>query len=826
VGAEDDEDEGEHQCYLQRPPQQTAPVTHHWAFDTETYTDAVTGQHVANEVAVQSLNLEEPPLSFGSLPAFVTWLLAEQETWRPLKECPVFWAHNLGGYDGHLLLEALEAAPVLVEYQAVYRGARLLGLHVTQPLELWFRDSWCHVGAPLSAFPRIFQLPEARKGTFPYRFNHPDREDYVGALPALEWFGRAEDMTKERWSTLVAWHAAEQARDPPVTWSLQAERRAYCLNDAQLLARGLRKYETALWQALRLSPLRQLTAAAVAMRAYRACFLPERLLLRLPLETQELVRQAYYGGRTEAFFGRYRFVPGVTEGHVEDVVSMYPAMMLQRAFPVGAPVTDLTPRPGEAWRSVRGVACVDVDPPLDLWLPVLPERRLERLLFDLRPKRQQVYCTVELAAAVARGYRVTRVHWSVHWSTWSTAPFREYVLFFFLLKLLTSAPPASLPERQRVWNDTLARLVGPDDEPWDPARLHQLVVAWDEGLRALPSPADAFVAFWRDEPALRTVAKLALNSLYGKFGEGAHDEVQVIRDDLGFEQLFFDPARHVKHMRVLGNGGVEVVSRCAELVGTHRTRQPHVNVPLAAHVTAYARLHLLERLEELGPERVLYCDTDSVYYAWPVSEPRPPDHSHLGAFQHELPPGASLVDTFVAAGPKMYACCVAYPMGQRVEKVRCKGFPSTQGVLAHLHRERMEAAWDAWEAQAPSPLRTVVSFPTFVKNRQTHQLHSRTLTRTMRLTLTKRQVYVDAAGHLATRPWFHVDGPDDPETACSAGLGSGPWSGHATAAEAAAARAEAQYDDYQAEVQLEQALQEDQHDEDVLEVLEDLLEDP
>ena len=71
------------------------------------------------------------------------------------------------------------------------------------------------------------------------------------------------------------------------------------------------------------------------------------------------------------------------------------------------------------------------------------------------------------------------------------------------------------------------------------------------------------------------------------------------------------------------------------------------SVAVAAHVTAQARLHLFSFLEKLG-NRVLYCDTDSVFYRQSPNDPRIESGNFLGQMTNELDawPG-SYIEEFV-----------------------------------------------------------------------------------------------------------------------------------------------------------------------------------
>lgn len=105
------------------------------------------------------------------------------------------------------------------------------------------------------------------------------------------------------------------------------------------------------------------------------------------------------------------------------------------------------------------------------------------------------------------------------------------------------------------------------------------------------------------------IAKLFLNSLYGKFGQSARGWVYSDEDEeppngeLFWYVAAFDNPDIVKHRSLFG--------RVQKLI---REGESYNSCPaIAAHVTAYARMYLWEIIQRAGPNNVLYCDTDSVF---------------------------------------------------------------------------------------------------------------------------------------------------------------------------------------------------------------------
>ena len=57
-----------------------------------------------------------------------------------------------------------------------------------------------------------------------------------------------------------------------------------------------------------------------------------------------------------------------------------------------------------------GVAKVDITPPKDLYVPVLPDNSDGKLLFHLNKLENKTFSSVELKYALERGYTINKIH--------------------------------------------------------------------------------------------------------------------------------------------------------------------------------------------------------------------------------------------------------------------------------------------------------------------------------------------------------------------------------------------------------------------------------
>ena len=170
-------------------------------------------------------------------------------------------------------------------------------------------------------------------------------------------------------------------------------------------------------------------------------------------------------------------------------------------------------------------------------------------------------------------------------------------------------------------------------------------------------------------PGRRALAKMMLNSMWGKFGQ-RHNKMQVreFAEPQAFHEFLDSDQNDIRYVSTLTEDRVEV----------HYTKQdhceslsPNLNIFVACFTTCWARLRLYEALQLLG-EQVLYFDTDSVVFAHRPVQASPALGQYLGEFKDELGHGDSIVE-FCSAGPKNYG----YKTRAGKTVCKCEGSRST-----------------------------------------------------------------------------------------------------------------------------------------------------
>lgn len=158
-----------------------------------------------------------------------------------------------------------------------------------------------------------------------------------------------------------------------------------------------------------------------------------------------------------------------------------------------------------------------------------------------------------------------------------------------------------------------------------------------------------------ENPGLRALAKLMLNSFWGKFGQRTNlSQTSFITDPVDFFDIMTSDQQKVKNVRFINNESVQI-----DWVYNDDFIEPsaRMNVVIGAYTTAQARLKLYNYLKGLG-HRILYCDTDSVVFTTTPGQWEPPLSDYLGDLTDEVPDKKApdnKITHFGTGGSKNYA---------------------------------------------------------------------------------------------------------------------------------------------------------------------------
>ena len=371
-------------------------------------------------------------------------------------------------------------------------------------------------------------------------------------------------------------------------------------------------------------------------------------------------REAFCGGRTNAIKLYHHITPG-QKIHYIDVTSLYPWVNKKSVYPKGHPTIYSQPGHTDIHQYFGLIQC-KILPPRELYHPVLPYRHDDKLLFPLcarcveeemvkplldrsyhcpHPDEQRAltstWCTPELNKAVELGYQVQYIYEAWHFEETCEGLFEDYVNTWLKIKQEASGwPKDDMTEEQKQ------------------RYIHNYLE--HEGIQLEYDKI-------KHNPGLRTLAKLMLNSMWGKFGQRLNKtQIQAFHDPQAFHRFLDTDSLDVRHVSVINDDMVEV----------HYQNQkedirvsPNLNIFVACFTTCHARLKLYATLQALG-ERVLYFDTDSIIYLEETpTQFQPVLGSYLGNFTSELK-DEEYIEEFVSGGPKNYGYTTNH------QKVECK----------------------------------------------------------------------------------------------------------------------------------------------------------
>ncbi len=241
------------------------------------------------------------------------------------------------------------------------------------------------------------------------------------------------------------------------------------------------------------------------------------------------------------------------------------------------------------------------------------------------------WVTEEVKQAVKKGYIILKIFSVWHFndsnvydkSTKTGGLFTEYVNKFLKMKTEASGFPERLKsqdERQKYIEDYEAH----------------------EGVRL-------DIDNMKENPGMKAISKLFLNSLWGRFGLNSNkSQFKLVSDLSELYEIFMNDQYCVNDINFLNEHVCQIFYSVHDEM---HARTNYTNVIIAAFVTCYARLKLLDLLEAAG-ENVIYYDTDSLILVTRPDSFKPTLGDYLGELTSELDIDDYIVEG-VFPGPKI-----------------------------------------------------------------------------------------------------------------------------------------------------------------------------
>ncbi|KAL1280074.1 hypothetical protein QQF64_014674 [Cirrhinus molitorella] len=436
-------------------------------------------------------------------------------------------------------------------------------------------------------------------------------------------------------------------------------------------------------------------------------------------------RDALFGGRTNALKLYHKVEEGEKIRYI-DFTSLYPYCQSRKCYPIGHP--EIIYKDFQKLEDYYGLVKATVLPPRKLLHPTLPYRAAEKLMFPLcrtcaEQQNQTLPCmhtdeeraihgcwvSIELLKAVEKGYIVTKIDEVWHFPQRSETLFCDYVKTFLQFKQESSGFPKD------VVTET-------DKE------LYVRDYFEKEGIKLNLDKIE-------HNPARRSIMKLILNSLWGRFclREGL-PTTEIVTDPEQFARHIFGTEYDIRHFSFVSDT-VAIVQWSYAYGKAAQTRD--INVFLGAFTTAHARLELYELMDRLG-DRLLYCDTDSLIFTSKDGEYEPPLGPYLGELTDEIGDGDHIIE-FCSSGPKSYG----YKTAKGKVCMKAKGITLNAVNSETVRLDSLIELVDQYVKGRDDSRHILAHADTIVRNKKRFTLHNKSVVKKFKVVYNKRVLLPD-----------------------------------------------------------------------------------
>jgi len=168
-------------------------------------------------------------------------------------------AHNFQGYDGYFVIHQYHSDNQIVKQ--LRNGCKLLEVKHDS---IRFINSLSFFQMPLSAFPKTFGLTKLRKDYFTHTFNIPENQEYLGLIPAIDYY-IPEALSPKGRQEFEKWHQEQRNKHE----DFQKELVAYCKSDVPLLKEGCLMFKRLFQAKVGFKPFEHITIASACNSALR-----------------------------------------------------------------------------------------------------------------------------------------------------------------------------------------------------------------------------------------------------------------------------------------------------------------------------------------------------------------------------------------------------------------------------------------------------------------------------------------------------------------------------------------------------------------------------
>ena len=159
--------------------------------------------------------------------------------------------------------------------------------------------------------------------------------NYIGELPQFKYWKGVSDL---EYNGLLSDYTNK-------LWSFKDEAIKYCKLDCKCLYDVLTKFNILIFKEFKVNMTKSLTLPALAMRIFKTHFMPKDSIYQILGSVEQDIRNSYTGGAVDVYIPHNRlgsfFLPvaGLFKKlYYYDVNSLYPAVMAKHLMPIGKPI--------------------------------------------------------------------------------------------------------------------------------------------------------------------------------------------------------------------------------------------------------------------------------------------------------------------------------------------------------------------------------------------------------------------------------------------------------------------------------------------------------
>lgn len=367
-------------------------------------------------------------------------------------------------------------------------------------------------------------------------------------------------------------------------WSFKDESIKYCINDCIALHQILVKFNELIHNTFQVDINAYPTASSLSLGIYRTNYIPKNKIPVIIGDIYNDIKHAYTGGAMDMY------IPSNKDGELVygyDVNSLYPYIMSEKDMPIGNP----TYFEGDILKSVDkpfGFFNVEVETPNDIKHPIIQlHHKTEKGIRTISPlgKFEMMIFSEEMYNAEDLGYK-------------------------FKIK------SGYLFKKANLFKDFIKDLY------------------------------DMRLSYPKSDP-MNYIAKLAMNSLYGRWGmKDSFSRLMCIDKNLFNTHSIFK--ENICQITELGNRLlIEVENDYTDILLDNGSISKNVSLPISAAISAYSRIHM-SQYKNKDDIKLFYSDTDSLYINKPLPDYMVSD-TELGKLKLE-----SISKKAIFLAPKLY----------------------------------------------------------------------------------------------------------------------------------------------------------------------------